>query len=47
MDKDEIKEIASQLDVGLMEFSSMLETLVELVNDLKFILRLGDIEDDS
>lgn len=47
MDKDEVKEITSQLDVGLMELETMLETLVELVKDLKFILRLDDAEYDS
>ena len=47
MDKDELKEIAAQLDVGLMEIQTMFEALVDLVNDLKFIVKLEEIEDDS
>ncbi len=47
MDKDEVKEIISQLDVGLMEFQAMLDTLVELVKDLKFIQRLDDVDYDG
>ena len=47
MDKDEVKEVASQLDIGLSELEATVQTLVELVKDLKFILRLDDVDYDS
>ena len=45
VDRDELAEIAVELEIGLTEAFTLLEVLQDLVNDFKVAIKLADEEE--
>ena len=45
MDRDELAEIAVELEVGLNELQNMLDIFRDLINDFKAAIQLADGEE--